>query len=293
MPNQEADTVAQLLVREVVCRLGVPLLIHSDQGRNFESTLVTEMCQLLNIKKTRTTPYHPQSDGMVERFNRTLEMQLSKFADHNQKDWDVHIPYLLMAYRSAVHETTGCSSSRMMLGRELRLPTDLMFVRPEQVLPACDHTQTLQERLERVHEFARLHMKCTTDRMKDRYDLPEETQQFESGDAVWLHNPQRRKGLSPKLQRPWQGLYVVIKKINDLVYRIQLNPRTKPKVVHRNRLWRYGGANPPTWFHATTSTHQSEPPQPDHSSAITHEHQPMEPPRRSNRSRRPPDRYGD
>ena len=80
IPNAqpEATTVAELLVREFICRFGVPLLIHSDQGRNFESELFAEMCRLLDIKKTRTTPYHPESDGMVERFNRTLEAQLSK-----------------------------------------------------------------------------------------------------------------------------------------------------------------------------------------------------------------------
>jgi len=75
------------------------------------------MCRLLGIKKTRTTPYHPQSDGMVERFNRTLEAQLSKFADHNQKDWDLHIPFLLMAHWLATHDTTGCSPIKLMMGR--------------------------------------------------------------------------------------------------------------------------------------------------------------------------------
>ena len=93
-------------MKQFICRFGVPLLIHSDQGRNFESELFAEMCRLLCIKKTRTTPYHPQSEGMVERFNCTLEAQLSMFADHKQKDWDEHIPFLLMAYRSATHDTT-------------------------------------------------------------------------------------------------------------------------------------------------------------------------------------------
>ena len=79
--------------------------------------------------------------------------------------------------------------------------------------------------------------------MKQRYDLPLKCQQLEVGDAAWLHNPQRKKGLSPKLQRPWQGPYTIIKRINDLVYRIQLGPKTKPKVVHRNRLWHYSGVN--------------------------------------------------
>ena len=124
LPNQEAPTVAEVLVKEYVCCFGVPLLLHSDQGRNFESAVFQGMCQLLGIRKTRTTPYHPQSDGMVERFNRTLEAQLSKFADYHQRDWDVHIPFLLMAYRSAVHDTTGITPAKMMLGRDLRLPVD-------------------------------------------------------------------------------------------------------------------------------------------------------------------------
>ena len=76
VPDQEATTVANLLVCEFVCRYGVPLEIHLDQGRNFESAVFSEMCTLLGMEKTRTTPYHPQSDGMVERLNRTLEVQL-------------------------------------------------------------------------------------------------------------------------------------------------------------------------------------------------------------------------
>lgn len=79
MQHQEAIKVAEILVKEVVSRFGVPLSLHSDQGRNFESAAFSEMCSLLGIKKTRTTPLHPQSDGMVERFNRTLEARLSKF----------------------------------------------------------------------------------------------------------------------------------------------------------------------------------------------------------------------
>ena len=290
IPNQEALTVAELLVKEFICRFGAPLLIHSDQGRNFESALFAEMCQLLGIKKTRTTPYHPQSDGMVERFNRTLEMQLSKFADYNQRDWDQHIPFLLMAYRSAIHDTTGCSPAKMMLGRELKLPIDLMFGRPEEELPqtATDYTSALQERLERVYDFARAHLRVASDKMKQRYDLPLQCPQLEAGDAVWLYNPQRKKGLTPKLQRPWEGPYTVIKRINDLVYRIQLAPKAKAKVVHRNRLWCYSGANVPTW-HKATEQGVSPIIRTDKSNGF-----PEDSPEklRSNRPRRPPDRYG-
>lgn len=89
MKNMEAATVAKLLVEEVVCRFGIPAKLHSDQGRQFESHLFQEMCQLLNIHKTRTTAYHPQSDGMVERFNRTLTQMLSAYVCEHHNDWSV------------------------------------------------------------------------------------------------------------------------------------------------------------------------------------------------------------
>ena len=98
-------------VNEFVCRFGVPLLIHSDQGCNFESAVLGEMCRLLGINRTRTTPLHPKSDGMVERFNQAMENPLFKYVEDHQCDWDKHILFLLMAYRTAVHEATGHSPS--------------------------------------------------------------------------------------------------------------------------------------------------------------------------------------
>jgi len=152
------------------------------------------------------------------------------------KDWDVHIPFLLMAYRSAVHDTTGITPAKMMLGRDLRLPVDLLFGRPEcePTNHASDYIKALQEKLERVYDFARGHLKVKSDKMKEWYDFALEGQQLQVGDPVWLHNPQTKKGLSPKLSSPWQGPFTVTKRINDLVYRVQLRPNTKPKVVHRN-----------------------------------------------------------
>lgn len=107
LPNQEATTVAEVLVNNWICRYGVPIELHSDQGRNFESEVFRNVCELLGTRKTRTTPSHPQSDGMVERFNATLEKNLRMFVNDHQTDWDKHIPLFVLAYRSAVHETTG------------------------------------------------------------------------------------------------------------------------------------------------------------------------------------------
>ena len=91
LPESEQRNTCMWLemnLKEIVSRYGVPLVLHSDQGRNCESTVFVEMCRLLTIQKTRTTSLHSQSDGMVERFNRTLEAQLAKFVSDHQRDWD-------------------------------------------------------------------------------------------------------------------------------------------------------------------------------------------------------------
>ena len=133
MPNMEAKTVAKLLVEEVIFRFGTPYVIHTDQGVQFESNLFQEVCRLLQIQKTRTTPYHPQSDGMVERNNRTILTMLSAFVNEHQNDWDEHLPYVSMAYRAAEHETTGNTPNYMMLGREVTTPLDIQYCMPRSI----------------------------------------------------------------------------------------------------------------------------------------------------------------
>ena len=147
---------------------------------------------------------------------------------------------------------------------DLRLPIDLLIGCPEDEI--AHHTSTyaedLQACLERVHTFARSHMQLKTDSMKERYDAASNCDQLNVGDPVWLHYPQRKKGMSPKLTRQWQGPYLVTKRINGMVYRVQLKPLAKPKVVHRNRLWLYTGPSPPTWLQETSAKSQGQQPNP-------------------------------
>ncbi|KAJ8957218.1 hypothetical protein NQ318_007780 [Aromia moschata] len=116
----------------------------------------------------------------------------------------------------------------------------------ERSLP--EFVEDLRERMDRIHQFAREKLKIHSDKMKQRLDTTSTKTAFKPGDAVWLYAPKRTKGKSPKLQSNWEGPYTIIKKINDLVYRIQLSPRSKPKVVHLERLAKYTGHNPPEWF---------------------------------------------
>ncbi|GFS98026.1 retrovirus-related Pol polyprotein from transposon 412 [Trichonephila clavipes] len=99
--DQEASTVAEVLVQHWISRFGVPLQLLSDQGRNFNSAVCKRLCEILAIDKTRTTALHPQSDGMAERFNPTILNSLSLLVSSNQQDWDKKLPFFLLACRSA------------------------------------------------------------------------------------------------------------------------------------------------------------------------------------------------
>ena len=118
MKNKCADTVADILVENIILRFGMPLVIHSDQGREFENGLMKSLCALLGCTKTRTAPYHPESDGMIERFNRTCLMMLSMFVNDRRDNWNELLPFIMHAYRTSVHESTGYSPFRLMMGEE-------------------------------------------------------------------------------------------------------------------------------------------------------------------------------
>ncbi|KAJ8949389.1 hypothetical protein NQ318_007485, partial [Aromia moschata] len=145
---------------------------------------------------------------------------------------------------SNVHETTGQTPASIVMGRELRLPCDLKFgCTPGDDVAGEDYVSTLRQRMDDIHERVRSNIQGASDRMKETYDINANDGRYQPGNQVWLYNPQRRRGLSPKLQSSWEGPYEVVTRINDVVYRIQKLPRGKPRVVHFNRLAPFAGNN--------------------------------------------------
>ena len=223
MKTADAESVATILVEQFISKFGLPRQIHSDQGRQFESILFQALCSVLQIDKTRTTPFHPASDGLVEKFNKTLEDMLSKYIANEQRDWDVHLQTLMMAYRSSKHESTGQTPSLMMLGREILLPVDLLYGplpgTPE--LPSdAAYVQELQNHLWEVHQLARQQMLQASDRQKKSYDHKIYQNQYKCGDLVWLSVTRKTKGRSSKLDLKWDGPYTVRRVISDLIYAV-------------------------------------------------------------------------
>ena len=240
MQNMEAKTCAKILVTEVISRFGVPNKIHSDQGRQFESHLFSEMCELLQIEKTRTTPYHPQSDGMVERFNRTLCTMLGTFVEDHHRNWDNLLPYVMMAYRSTQHETTGMSPNTLMLGRETSTPLDIAFQMPPGIKSAStnDWVWELRESLETVHTFVRQSTSLSICRQKRYHDRKSNYEKIEVNDIVYVYFPVKQTGQSVKLSSFWRGPFKIKEKLADVLFIVDCGRNGSNQVIHIDRIKR-------------------------------------------------------
>jgi transposase InsO family protein len=125
--NQTAKTKAEALFNTFVVHYGFPQRIHSDQGATFESNVIRELCNLAGTHKSRTTSYHPQGNGMTERFNRTLLSMLGSLETDKKPQWHKYVAPLVHAYNCTKHESTGYSPYFLLFGREPKLPIDVMF----------------------------------------------------------------------------------------------------------------------------------------------------------------------
>ena len=132
LPDQTTITTANALVDFCISRFGCPDILHSDQDRNFESKLFEQLMQLLEMDKTRTTLFHPQSNAVIKRMKKTLQNNLAKCVNDEPSNWSQQLPCVMMAYRSSVHESTGYTPQFLVFGQELSLSLDCMYPNPQE-----------------------------------------------------------------------------------------------------------------------------------------------------------------
>ncbi|KAJ8939120.1 hypothetical protein NQ318_012360 [Aromia moschata] len=179
------------------------------------------VCAPLGLKG-HTLLHMPLVKRMVKRMNRTINRYLSKVVSNHQNDWDQFFHLFLLAFRTSVHETTGQTPASIVMGRDVRLPCELKFgCTPDDDMAGEDYVCTLRQRMNDIHEQVRSRIQGASERMKKTYDINFNDGRYQPGNQVWLYNPQRRRGLSPKLQSSWEGPYQVVTQINNVVYRIQ------------------------------------------------------------------------
>ena len=253
LPDATAQTCADQILNEVIAHFGCPYSLHSDQGFK---VLFAELCQLLEIRKTRTSPANPKCNGQTERFNHTIVNMIKAYMKGEQTNWDLNLGCLAAAYRATPHDTTGFMPNLLMLGREVRLPTELLFgskAEEGDIVTYGQYVDLLRERMQKAHKVARAHLHVKAQRQKERYDAKGNLHQYRPGDYVWYRTHIGQLQVTPKLRVPYSGPFVVLSVLGNANFQIQLNSRGLKKVVHHDRLKPYQGCTRLRWAAAAVA----------------------------------------
>ena len=250
--DMTAEVCATKLLNEVIPRWGCPLAIHSDQGRTYESQVFKQLCRMLEVRKTRTSVRNPRGNGQAERFNRTLLRMIKAYLCGEQKEWDLHLGCLAGAYRATPNEATKMTPNLLTMGREVRLPAELVFGRTnsydgEDITSYGAFVDVLRARMQYAHEIARKYMSSAAKRSKDLYDIKVAFHRYNEGDVVWYLMEVRTVGISPKLEFGFEGPFLIKKKLSEIDFVLQLDRLGTEKPVHHNKIKPYEGDHPPRW----------------------------------------------
>ena len=224
LPDQTTTRITNALV-QVFSTYGMPEILHSDQGKNFESTLLQQTLATFGIHKSRTTAYHPEGDGMVERFNRSLLQMLRVYVD--QADWEQYLPLMLFAYRTAAHTSTGISPFELMFSRSPHMSE----LPPLAAFDTGTYQHQLRTKLAQLQDLVDASLTQAGARQKKAFDRNTHTCSLQPKDAVWLSIPTAGK-LSPW----WEGGWEILSQEGPTMYII--TDRRRREVAHINRLQR-------------------------------------------------------
>ena len=239
--NKSSKTAAQKLYNDFVTKFGSPRRLLHDQGREFENNLFAELNKLMGINKSRTTPYHPQCNGLVERMNSTICQMLRTLPEVCKSKWKDEVGKLVYSYNCSKHSVTGYSPFFLMFGRNPRLPIDAILDQDEEATTSLsDYVKTWKLRMKQAFEIAAKHTDDKRRKRRDKHNLSAKLEPLEIGTRVLVRNLTERGGTG-KLRSFWEEkIYKIIdqKDNNGLVYSIQEegNERSRIRVLHRNHL---------------------------------------------------------
>ena len=244
---------------KIFARIGVSEEILTDQGSNFTSQLLAELYRLLHIHSIWTSPYHLQTDGLVERFNQTLKSMLCKAVTKEGKNWDKLIPYLLFAYREVPQASTGFSPFELLYCRNVRGPLDILRETWEASHKSeesvVSYVLATQEKLRDMAEIVQKNLTKAQKKQKLWYDQNARMREFAAGDPVLVLLPTS----TSKLRGQWQGPYQVVKRVGKVSYLVDMHDKRKRRrVFHVNMLKGFRGRRPVEqsyWAEDVTADH--------------------------------------
>jgi len=207
IPDQTAETCASVYATQIVTRHGTGSSLITDQGPAFMSSFFQGTCKILGIRRIRTSSYHPQSNGVIERWHRSLHSGLSHYINVTNTNWDTSVPFCLMSYRANPRNTTGFSPFYIMHEREVTLPnSDSLKAQFPQDNPS--HEQRIENFKSNLKLAYKLVVKANrkSHQSNKRYcDRKAKPRKFIVNELVYLNNPATKPGLARKFSKSWQG----------------------------------------------------------------------------------------
>lgn len=237
LKTQEADVMAKAFFEGYVVRFGVPFIVHTDQGRNFESEMFQVFCSLMEISKTRTTAYRPSSNGQVERYNQLVTSFLRCFLGAKHSEWDIYLPVLGMSIRSTVNRSTGFTPNFLRFGQEINLPVDIVFDFPggrKQFNSPSEYLKHLMPQMAETFAEVRHNIKGAQRYQKKVYDEKARVRKFDVGDLVYRRNSAHKPGLNRKLCPLFSGPYLVVEVKSPFIYKVVDQKRNM--ILHHDKL---------------------------------------------------------
>lgn len=215
--DQTAKTVAKVLIKDWFLKYGIPTSIHSDRGKSFENKIISEICKLYEIHKTRTTPYHPEGNSVCERYNRSLHNLCKTLSKEQKEKWPQHLPELTYYYNCTPHSTTGYAPWYLFFSRQPRLLVDSMLDLQEGEKVSDIDSWLYQHRLRMIESYdlanRRLNQKASERKQRHDSKVKDKNEVLDIGSRVLLRN--RVKGRN-KMQDSWSATpYIVIGRVAD------------------------------------------------------------------------------
>lgn len=215
-----AESTVDFIYEDVIARHGCPGIILSDRGTHFNNQLVDKLLKKFRIEHLMSTPYHPQTNGLVERFNRTLIEALARTAKNHLQEWDNYIAPVLFSYRTSQHSTTKVSPFLLVYGREAKLPTDSTEIEEEHSL--VHHVEHMIDNLPILRNKAQKQITDDQQKQKDRHDKKLRTEvPYNIGDQVLYYRAMLDKQWSNKLEPKWKGPYYIHSVLGNGAYKIR------------------------------------------------------------------------
>lgn len=237
--------MAQFFISRIVLRHGAPAVLITDRGTAFTAKLLQEILTLSGTSHRKASAYHPQTNGLTERLNKTIADMLSMYSDVEHRTWDVVLRYITFAYNTAKQETTRITPFTLLYGREVTTMLDAMLIHDPNYGDDSAAQQFVQ-RAEEARQLARIRIRDHQRADASRYDLRRRKVAFATGDLVWVWTPVRRRGLSTKLLRNYFGPYRVLRQLSDVTYEVIPDTadlagrrRSRPETVHVVRMKPY------------------------------------------------------